>query len=377
VNYFQALKAFSLGLGLYLSHACAAPKAEPGAVTVEYRLISTELRPLRYAVLWLQQSPKRMAIGPQGKVGEDHSFRIHFVRPELPFAKLTPIERLHLATQTRIGAGGLAQEEEVYADAYRPRIVVFVDDNENGRLDFEPDSLRVQDTVIALDGDYGSSIALLAEPRAALAKLTLESAAAFYATNPVFSDFVTTTGSDILTLASPSVLTLTSTEFATDPFAAGCGRRLATSTTDGETHVYVDARLPLRETCGLEAPNCSSLELAKRPPSGLDLDGSKSLQCKSNGAFAALTMQNLQVTCSDCVCSTTRELVAYVVAAADPPPWWPCGAQIPYCDAGRTFVYALDYQCIQARDSADAGTSSGPIAADAGVPTVSSRDAGR
>lgn len=119
--------------------------------------------------------------------------------------------------------------------------------------------------------------------------MTLESAAAFYALNPVFSDFVFVTGNGTLSMVASALIELQATGFGREQVEPFCARQLAVVEEGGATRVYVDSELDAAVTCGLEVPSCESVDLIA-PPAELELEAATFVQCRSNGVFAALTL---------------------------------------------------------------------------------------
>jgi hypothetical protein len=339
---------------------CRAQSLGPEALRVKVHVSTEEERPLRYAVLWLEAGATRIVVGQEGRVAPDGNFELQLSKPNLAFERLSPREQLHLGTQERIGPGGHVSLEDVLVPVYRPRLVVFVDDNGNERIDLSVSEGRVNDTVVAIDSDSGPSIALLEDPKAAIARLTLENTARFYELSPVFSDFVFVSGYGFLSQVSQSTLQLTSGVFL--PYAPFCARQIQPVDGGAALRVHVDDALDSATLCGLEVPNCSAIDLS-RPPEVLEHEGVQT-QCRTNGELSALNVSRPSYECKACVCSSTPILDSFIASQDALPQWWPCGQKLPYCQEDRLALYTWDYRCGGL--DADAGAA-GADAGGAGV----------
>jgi hypothetical protein len=322
---------------------------------------------LRYAVLWMSSTPRRFWIGPQGRLapGSTH-FEVRFEGlPELDFDALAPLEQLHLSSQTQFAVGGDQVITELVADVYRPRLVVYEDDNGNRVPDVSDDGERIVEPVIAIDSEWATGIAALRDPKAAVTALSLENAEAYYATNEAFSRFAYVTGTGRLELTSPTTIAL-APGAGIGPVAPFCARSLISGFGATKLSLVVDARLDLVTICGVELADCESRRLTSSDSdAGLDGGDVESLefdagdfgagtlgastpgfeQCRYNGSLEAWTRWNYETECDQCQCLTRTVGRSLVVSRAAVPDGWPCGKRVAYCEPEALPLYSLATSC--------------------------------
>jgi hypothetical protein len=267
----------------------------------------------------------------------------------------------------------LALTTFVHVDAYRPRIVVYADVNENGR--FEPDILggAGPDAILGADDERASLPTAILDLDGALRRLTLADTQSFYEhTGGAYSAFVWTepVGAGLV-LSERKDLYLTLPESDLPERDLDCTRSLSRSQTSlplglafPPTHALVDAALDPKVVCGTTIVDCESTDFAALVPPSFEEDDTgdeqRLIQCRSNDSFEFLSILDRSVECDACLCRTVTHVDLYVTTPSAPPAWWPCGTSVPYCDSAAPAT-AFDFSCrLKSRDAgADASRPDG------------------
>lgn len=318
---------------------------------------------LRYAILWLEGTRVRVTNG--GRV-RGASFDARFAWPSgIRSGELQPIEKVLVASGEfpLSGSGQIFAPFSVYADSYRPRVVLYRDLDADRALTLDPASA---DTMLATDSSTG--VAALLDVEATLAKLTLNQSREFYADGQEYSRFVMVSGSGLsLQIVESASIFLYAGPHAELREEIQCARSVATTRAAMETRVLVDESLDPALACprGVSACSGASLEGLEQPDYESDRDVQRYAQCRRSAELAALSIFAVQPDCADCVCIEEPLVELYLTSRDAAPSWWPCGDEIEYCDDGldvAATAYCSAPYGLEANEnpsSSDAGTDAG------------------
>jgi hypothetical protein len=291
--------------------------------------------PLRYTTVWTTGSPRPgysvLGGGPvTAKTGE-FEVELRLPPPEVR-RSLAPTNDLYLATPT----ADVRSYQVV--DAYRPRVVVYEDVNDNEQLDLEPVAGAEADRVLAVDQDYytmGAVLdveALLREAAPALVDLYYE------ATGGRFTAFVPTMGSgDYLYLGTADFAYSLSLDDSGLALASlQCLRSVSNRSTTLPPNVVLDDALDTA-LCGLDYGACrsESLEQLPAPPVGTVRSSGTQRQavCRRREGLEALAVSETHLECERCTCTSQSVLDVFVAPSNALPSWWPCGDEVIYCNS--------------------------------------------
>jgi hypothetical protein len=363
-----------IALGLSLLGCEVAPPGRPTGSSVQVLVRDPQAlasgQALRAAVVWISAHPEDAGEGPPGalqsEVTADQAFAID--RPgnaapiTLPLdmpssgaqARLVPRERLALIVRDEI------QPADV-VPIHRPRIIAYADRDADGRLDLTGSD----DLVLAADGGDSASVAAVLELEDTLAALSLEASDAFYrGTAGRYTPFLRVEplarpadGRGMFVVASsPGPVRLV---LGRSPVAGAdvrCGRahsafldpdlQVWLPTSSDERIVFVDDAIELPDSCASAGSICTAVELAAIDPPEIrarpDHYGSLRAYCRAWDGLEALWLLQSEVACAGCECGIRRATRAYVVQSGAPPPWWPCGSALPFCDTDAPVLEPAD-----------------------------------
>jgi hypothetical protein len=346
--------------------ACAPQRPEqslPSSVRVRVTNPAGVAEPasLRYAIVWVTKQAGRNAFvatddGPVASTTA--TFTAELSLPEDRVRKsVYPVEPLGVTALSVV-------------DAYRPRIVVYGDTNENGR--FDPGVLggTGPDTILGVDNERAALPTAILDLDGALRGMTLAESQAFYQrSGGVYSAFVWSEETGYgLSLAGPSDAFVILPESNAAERDLDCTRSLVrnvssplpSGTARPPTHALVDVALDPTAVCGTDIVNCESTDFATLSPSSFDEDETgdrqRLLQCRANDSLEFFSIFERSVECDGCLCQTKQHADLYVTTPATLPPWWPCGTTVPYC---KSDVPATDFDFACRVEPRDAGVDGG------------------
>ncbi|MBN1610064.1 MAG: hypothetical protein JW940_25785 [Polyangiaceae bacterium] len=291
--------------------------------------------PLRYTTVWTTGSPLPgySVLGGGAVNARTGEFQVELGLPSREVSqRLAPTNDLYLYTQ----AADIRSYEVV--DAYRPRVVLYEDVNDNEQLDLPRATSAAPDRVLAIDDDYytmGAVLdveALLREAAPALVDLYYE------ATGGRFTAFIPTRGTGDYVYVGEASFTYT---FLLDDsgiaFASlECLRNVSTRSTALPPNVVLDDALDTA-LCGLDYGACRSDELDRLPAPAVSMVSSSGYQrqavCRRREDLEALAVNERRLGCERCECVSESTLDVFVAAREELPPWWPCGDQVVYCES--------------------------------------------
>ena len=241
---------------------------------------------------------------------------------------------------------------------YRPRLIVYEDVDNDQQFNPKPPLGTGVDEVWAIDEGSAVTVAAVLGLDNTLSELTLEEQEAYYQlTGGVYTPFIFVSGSSgrlaltRLDQIGPIQLALSDSPVPQEELSCGRGRVSVYGDGTGATrniHALVALTLDSAVACGVDIPDCTSVDLPNLPAPALDATrtpGSVRLtQCRTNGVIQALIVQEAKRTCSNCVCPMTPLATVYFADGASVPPWWPCGAAVPFCDSTLPLYY-MDTSC--------------------------------
>jgi hypothetical protein len=343
-------------LAATLLFGCTTPRPEePLASSVHVRVINpfevVPASPLRYAVVWATKrgSQKGFLVTGDGPVGD------------LPSTVAAPLAMPDPGIRQWLNpVQSLALTAAVFVGAYRPRIVVYEDVDENAR--FEPSVLggTGPDRVLGIQNEFDSSPTAILDLDGALSRLSLPETEQFYAhsggryssfvwAEPVGTALVLTAGDAVSVFLRDS----RSAEADLDCFhqaarTIGPGA-LGPSATAPPTRAVVDSALDAKAICGVTITDCSSADFASLTPPSFEQDdkgeAQRLLQCRSNDVFEFLLIVTTSVDCDGCACKSNADYELLVTTPSSRPAWWPCGAAVPYCKSALP-AYTFDAACL-------------------------------
>jgi len=319
---------------------CSAPELSrpfPGTarVQIEDPLQTAPSAPLRYAVVWnsfaLQGGFRVMADGPV-EVGTPVTVQLDLPE-ETVKRQADPLESVVLTPTAS-------------ALAYRPRFLVYADEDDDGSFSPAAPGGDGPDRVLAIDATFATSVTALVDLDRALSSLSPGEAARLYDRNGGrYSAFVWTEispyGRVIAPPVDPLVLALHDSSVPDEDFA--CRRQLpgvaggATGETGRATTAIVDRALDSAAVCGIQVTDCRTEDLGSVDPPFLEVDAEGEtlhlVQCRRSGALEFLLVLDVVPECVDCFCEFSRTAVLFVAPRGVTPPWWPCGSStFPYCE---------------------------------------------
>jgi hypothetical protein len=284
---------------------------------------------LRVAVVWVESGPHRLVVSADKRVNAAR-FDLKFELPDLvDFNRVIPLEQLLVADDDYAftNTSHYVITDQVWAAAYRPRVLVYEDDGDR-QLDLSKDSL---DRIVLSDTVTGP--AALQDPEGTLQKLTLEQTNRYYETNPRFARFVLTSGwQGQLNLLKRAPVALSPSSHVGQREDVLCGRSVLSSAAAAETRIVVDASLDEDAYC-FDGADCSRTPLGEidAPPLQSAPDARRVAQCRSSEAAEALVVATTTTECEHCACRDVVTADAWVAPAGRLPAWWPCGYDAPYC----------------------------------------------
>jgi hypothetical protein len=347
--------------------ACTPERPQkPLSSSVEVRVSNpaevTVTAPLRYAIVWVTKQAGRnhfVATDDGPVASADATFSAKLALPdERVLRSLVPVERV-------------AFTPIKFADAYRPRIVVYGDTNENQRFDPEILGGSGPDAILGVDDERTSLPTAILDLDDTLRRLTLTETQAFYERNGgVYSAFVWTDQTGYgLELAPPGTVSIFLAEASVAERDLDCTRSLVRNvggilsggTAKPPTHAIVDVVLDPKVVCGTDIVDCEAADFSTLSPPSFEEDEigdrQRLLQCRANPSFEFLSIFERNVECDACLCKSTAHADLYVTTPATRPSWWPCGSRIQYCDSDAPAT-EFDFACrVQAPD---AGVDGGP-----------------
>jgi hypothetical protein len=318
----------------------------------------------RFAVVWVEDRGVRVSDGGRVRDGLV-SGRAKWPR-HMNTERLLPRERVLLATEDydyTVGGTYIAPRA-AYADAYRPRVVVYRDEDEDAELSLERTS---PDRVIASDAITG--IAALLDPEAAVRQMSFEQAREYYADGRGYSRFLFASGNGSeLRRSPPSALSLVAGVHAERREEILCGRAMFERRLSIETRVFIDEALDPEATCPRGVADCRGVSLTtSEAPVLADTDAVERFAvCRQSADLEALLIYEATSACDDCVCETTPSANLYLAVRDDVPSWWPCGTSVDYCRDG--YDLTTPAYCTVLTEPSEA--------VDAGVPDAGVPDAG-
>lgn len=328
---------------------------------------------LRYAIVWVTKQRGRNTFittddGPVASTTATFTARLSLPE-ESVLRSLVPIEPLALTPF-------------LYVDAYRPRIVVYGDTNENGLFDPAILGGTGPDTILGVDEERAALPTAILDLDAALRLLTLAETEAFYQRNGgAYSAFVWTDQSGSgLQFSEPNEVSVILPESEAAERDLDCTRSFIRNTVGSSvagaaqppTHALVDTPLDPKVVCGTNIVDCESADLANLVPPLLEEDETgdhqRLLQCRSNASFEFLSVFDRSVECDACLCKTVAHADLYVTTPGTTPPWWPCGASVPYCKSSVPAT-SFDFSCrVRAGDAGPDASAPDASATDGSAP---------
>jgi hypothetical protein len=314
--------------------------------------------PLRYTTVWTTGGlrPGYHVLGG-GPVDAKHGkFSVELRMPSAKLCqRLEPKNDLYLST----ASAAIAVYRVV--EAHRPRVVLYEDVNDDGRLDLEQNGTTEPDRVLAVDDDYTTMGALLD-----VEELLRESAPPlvdlyYRATGGRFTAFVPTMGTgDYLYLGDASFTYGFSLDDSGLALASlQCSRNVSTASRDTSARVLLDDALD-PALCGLEYGNCRSESLEKLAPPAVSAVRSSGTQrqatCRRREGLEALAVIETRLECERCTCTSEAELDVFIAGHKALPSWWPCGDAVDYCESDSSLA-EFPIGCVSAAEGMTAGTS--------------------
>jgi hypothetical protein len=341
------------------------------------------LSPLRHAVLWQQGGGAPLVLSDEPIAGM--SFEVSFALPErVSLPALLPVEALVLGVAER-HQGEATWLEEVTAEVYRPRVVVYADTNRNGVLDVsleqafllgDESEQSARDSIVAIDPPSGPSVAAFLDPWSALRKLDLDSARAYYDREGELRRFTVTQGYGVLSPTPVRQIWLDPTTSDEAVANLACGRNVYQRSAQTSLSVVLDAPLDRAALCGLAVQDCQSRRLSQLDAPTLETSAARVVQCKHSTELDSLVVVERSTLCQGCTCTHEYTTTAWIALAEQTPRWWPCGESVPYCATDDSPLYGLSYECGSEppafQSGPDAGSDSG---SDAGASRPADPDA--
>lgn len=348
--------------------ACAPERPEqslPSSVRVRVANPAGVAEPpsLRYAIVWVTKQAGRNAFvttddGPVASTTATFTAKLALPDDRARHS-LFPVEPLSITTFAVV-------------DAYRPRIVVYADTDENGR--FDPGVLggTGPDAVLGVDDERAALPTAILDLDGALRLMTLAESQAFYERNGgAYSAFIWTeqTGYGLAPAArsEASVVLPESNQAERD---LDCARSLVRNvasllpvgTARPPTHALVDTALDTTAVCGTDIVDCESSDLATLSPPSFEEDKigdrQRLLQCRANDSLEFLTIFERSIECDACLCQSKLHADLYVTTPAAVPSWWPCGSTVAYC---KSDVPATEFDFGCRPQLLDAGSDGGAV----------------
>lgn len=242
---------------------------------------------------------------------------------------------------------------------YRPRLIVYEDVDNDQQFNPTPPLGTGVDQVRAIDEGSAVTVAAVLGLDHTLQGLTLEEQEAYYQlTGGIYTPYIFVSGSSgNLALiradeVGPIQLALSDSPVPQQELSCGRGRVSVYGDGTGATrniHALVSLTLDPYIACGVDIPDCTGVDLPNWPAPALDTSHNtpafvRLTQCRTNGVIQTLIVQEATRTCSSCVCPMTSLATVYFADGASTPPWWPCGAAIPFCDSTLPLYY-MDTSC--------------------------------
>ncbi len=235
-----------------------------------------------------------------------------------------------------------------------PRLIAYLDHDHSG--DFDP-SIDSPDQVLGTDSPQ-NRIGWLVDPEDALSRLSPEATESYYqATGGLYTPFLvyplpqTTDLLPVARLAIPidaSRLSIANSDLRCRGLLRN-GPEL-----EPEIKLWVDRSLDPAIVCGLDIADCrpvdtSTLTAPELPPqTRINPVVSRTAQCRRRLGVELLVLQEQRIRCDGrCICAEAVKIEAVATStSAEPPSWWPCGQELPYCDSSLP-LYRVDPKCLQ------------------------------
>ena len=238
-------------------------------------------------------------------------------------ARATPTVRLTVNRSTTVSA-------------FRPRLVVYADEDGDGHFSPNLSTGGGPDQLLAIDED-GQGYAAILDLAGLLEELPLDEAEAFYeATDGRYTPFVFTTGLSTITLSNAPATVPVSFDPALATASFECRRavRVEVGTTEHEI-VLDEAVAP--ELCGLGDGGCTVTALAALEPPEVPLGS----YCRSDGAFEAWITLTSRSRCDGCSCVRDTVMRVWIASKESLPDYWPCGSQAYRCSQQEKLTLSL------------------------------------
>lgn len=249
-----------------------------------------------------------------------------------------------------------------------PRIAVYRDDDGSGG--FTPWNLEEPpaDRIVAVNGQGATAVGAVRNLEAALNGLSAVDVNRYYELTGgkhtpflLFPGATSTLTSDLLIALGPPVVSLyfddsdvperdirciNASRFDPEPRLA---RLAETRTSSRSFTVRVDSRIDPESVCGLDLPDCGSVDITTvttTVPDDLRTPGRRIIsQCRASATFESLVTLRAELECRpDCSCGWIERHEALVVRTSSTPPGWPCGDTVPFCPSDLSLVRA-DESC--------------------------------
>ncbi len=342
------LRPLRMSVVLALCGACqpgGPDEPEPGLVSVQIRAANgvTPEGPLRLAVVWREGS----------------AFDSHWVTTaDVPVAAVNAKQPVVVQLPPKDVRQRLTERSEVYiecsdnstyfeADVLEPAFVVYEDLDGNGAFNPSLPNSAGADRVWAAAPTANDSPMLVAfadldeslshaptEVAECVREHTLGRYTAFfmaidYSSYVMPADSALRVNLDLSPTDYPRVL------LGCSGGAASNSPSSYSSTTYGSRSAYVDPPVQT-DACASSPYSCKVADVASNLPSDFTTvrypGYSHSFACMVSGSLDVLWMTDSLLSCKGCDCKWTETDVAWVVDSAAPPPNWPCGAALKYCN---------------------------------------------
>jgi hypothetical protein len=226
--------------------------------------------------------------------------------------------------------------QRVTARAFRPRLVLYGDEDGDGHFRPAIGDAGGPDRLLSIDDDEEGYAAILDLPEL-LEALPLDDAETFYrATNDHYTPFVYTSGRGSLGLLRPPSSVLLSFDPAVAKASFECRRSVRAGVGVVEHEIVLDEAVS-PELCELGNGSCAVAALAELEPPELPAGS----YCRSDSDVEALIAVTRRSTCNGCSCARDTVLRVWIASKDALPDDWPCGRDVYSCSEERKLTLSL------------------------------------